>query len=142
MAPKYRDTAVLILEHARKHPGSSLADIGRSCNVSREWVRRVLRRAGLNQRARHTMRDWILCEHCRTYFRAPKSQVERGRKFCSRECAYAYRRLTHRAVRQCRVCGREFMVPRYYLRLGKGKVCSTRCRVIAMRRVALERHAG
>ncbi len=130
LAYKYKDRTRDILDYTKSHPRSSLAEIGRQFSVSREWVRKVLRREGIDQRARYTLWDWVLCEYCRKYFLAPKSEISRGRKFCSRPCAYSFRRITHRVARRCEVCKKTFLVPRYYLKLGKGKLCSRKCRTL------------
>ena len=124
-----------ILDYTRAHPGTSLAEVGRRFGVTREWVRKVLRRAGLDFRARYTLREWLLCDYCRKYFAAPKSQVARGRRFCSRSCAYTFRRVTHRIARQCIVCKKMFLVPKYFLKLGKGKLCSRKCRIDYVRQL-------
>jgi hypothetical protein len=132
---RYTTRTQKILDFSRAHPALSLAEVGRRFGVTREWVRKVLRREGINQRARSTLRQWLLCDYCRRHFVAPRSQVLRGRRFCSRTCAYAFRRVTHRAVRQCVVCQKTFLVPQYYLKIGKGKLCSRKCRITYVRQL-------
>lgn len=66
------------------------------------------------------------CLRCETPFDVYASTTKQ--KFCSRECAYAYRRENRKRV--CDACGNEFHAP---TKNTKQKYCSETCRVKAKR---------
>lgn len=68
----------------------TFAQIGRRLGITREWARILARRAGSDARIKGVHR--ATCAWCGKEFRARRSQVKEGRRFCSRECYMASRK--------------------------------------------------
>ncbi|MBW2559827.1 MAG: hypothetical protein JRE40_03110 [Deltaproteobacteria bacterium] len=107
----------------------SFAEIGRILGISRERVRFIARRAGSDaRRASDLRRPEMTCAQCGKVFKASLSEIERGRRFCSREC---YRKSmrepgTPRVELVCEFCGKTYTRIAYQLR-GPSRFCSKVC---------------
>jgi 5-methylcytosine-specific restriction endonuclease McrA len=68
----------------------------------------------------------INCKYCGKEVKTYQSNIDQGRRYCSRECHNADRAV----YKNCQNCGNEFKVSPYLLKLGYGIYCSRKCRNI------------
>jgi hypothetical protein len=75
---------------------------------------------------RTTVKETYTCAHCGKVFEALRLQRNPSNRYCSNACNAAHRRANgaDNQTRSCAICGREFVVNRYY----KTRTCSRECK--------------
>lgn len=74
----------------------------------------------------------IKCKNCGTEFYSPKSNIDRGNKFCCLDCSHKHYSFKHTAIRICKKCHKKFLIKRSALtrqdpKRRSGKFCSKKC---------------
>ncbi len=105
----------------------SLAEIGRRVGLSRERVRQIARKEGFAARSRGEQPE-LVCHECGKVFTVWSSRIERGRRFCSHECAYQVQRgpRVERLTFRCEFCTQTYTRKASEVKRGT-RFCSKRC---------------
>lgn len=84
--------------------------------------------------------ETVPCSYCgKDVYRTPSSK---DKHLCSKACSDAWQ-ARHRIVRQCEMCGKEFVLKRSHAVWNPGKYCGRECMGLAVRRRPLDRmHNG
>jgi endogenous inhibitor of DNA gyrase (YacG/DUF329 family) len=78
----------------------------------------------------------VTCQECGKTFEANRSDIKRGRKYCSHECSTKAHigennpRYKGKVIKKCEECGKEFPVYESVIKNGHGKFCSHVCKGI------------
>lgn len=116
--------------------GETAAEIGVRFGVTKAPILAVLRASGTPRRRpgprpKHPPVEARVCEleSCATIFTPTRYEAARGRRFCSRECADAGKRvLPVPEPRQCENCGTTFLPRADQAARGDGRFCKLQCK--------------
>ena len=115
-------TSKKIIRLRQKHPLLTGSEIGRTLNVSKQYVSKILKREGLNNRQPHYKKKITTCLYCQKV--TPNKQ-----KFCPKSsCAKEYYYIDV----ECSFCHYKFKMQRSHIiqRYNRGMqhiYCSNRC---------------